>query len=220
MSAFVQVNTTASSNTATPACAFTTAPTSGNTLIVLAAYGAGTGTINSCADTLLNSYAPLGAQIQIGGKTIRGFIAACPTGGANTATVTLSASQTSPRVNVYEFSGLSTVIDAYSITGGNAGSSTAITGGPVTTNFMNDLIMGWCRANTAITANEAGWTGEATDHSSEFLISTVNGVYTATWTQSSSATSAAFTVAIKDASPIAIPPGIALGDPWGKGLWF
>jgi hypothetical protein len=87
--------------------------------------------------------------------------------GATTVTVVSSAAVNSNQldVSVYEMTGTtgSWAFDKFSVSGSNAGTTTATSGTTVATTVANEVVIAACFANgTSVTAGTSGFTGEST----------------------------------------------------------
>jgi hypothetical protein len=115
----------------------------GDINIVVVNWQASTGTISSISDVTGNSYTSVSGPIRGTALTQSIYYAkniATSAAGANTVTVTFSASENSS-VQVLEYSGLS-MSAPLDVSAGSSGNSSSPSSGNVTTSFANELIIG------------------------------------------------------------------------------
>jgi len=138
--------------TSAASLAFTTNNTAGNLIVVAVRIGSPSTTTVSVRDTNGNSYSLARSQVQTtDGHQAWVYYAKIIAAGANTVTVTLSATATL-RVAIHEYSGLDTAAPLDQTTSA-PGSGTAPTSGSVTTTAANELLFGM-----GSSANARTWT--------------------------------------------------------------
>ena len=117
--------------------------------------------LQSISDSQGNSFTEVGNQLTSpGGGASRVYYAKNIKGGADTVTVNLSANSAYIEVYLTEYSGMNQTspIDAQP---GAAGSAGAVSSGNATTNFVGDVIYGYCAADYACTVGP-GFTARST----------------------------------------------------------
>ena len=117
--------------------------------------------LQSIADSQGNSFTEVGSQLTSpGGGASRVYYAKNIKGGADTVTVNLSANSAYIEVYLTEYSSMNQTspIDAQA---GAAGSAGAVSSGNATTNFVGDVIYGYCAADYACTVG-SGFTARST----------------------------------------------------------
>jgi len=139
--AFVQVNAGMASSASSEAVAFASNTTVGDIILVGFDFSSGS-SFSSISDTQGNTFTELGSQLTTpAGSGTRVYYAKNIKGGADTVTVRTAASASFIKVQVVEYTGVSTTTPI-DIQAGNTGSSgTASAGGQTT--VANDLIFGF-----------------------------------------------------------------------------
>ena len=138
-----------------------------------------------------------------GGATSRIYYLIAPSSGAETVTVTFSATASYPIIYVHEYSGVSTTasLDAYSSA---SGSSATPNSGNATTSTAGDLIFGYADAIDFFVTAGSGFTQrESSNYSavSEDKIGAPAGSNAATFTEPGSDTWVALMAAFRPAGP-------------------
>lgn len=171
-------------------------------IVCKAAWSDNTTTVSAVADTKGNTY----TQVTNSPKTIAGLSVAmyyaqnilAALAGANTTTLTLTASPTTKKLECLEYSGAPTS-GALDASVGATGTGTAISSGNVTSTVTNDFLVGADAVAGTITANSPNFTqqistsiGDVEDRSV-----TTAGAYSFTPTQSTAVNWAALLAAFK-----------------------
>jgi hypothetical protein len=158
---FVQAAASAASGTATTlSLAFPSNTRAGDLLLVAFDYTSNA-TPTSVTDSQGNVFTEVGSQLSTpGGALSRVYYARNIKGGADTVTVTLSASSSYLELYLNEYSGINTTnpIDAEL---GASGSAGAVSSGNVTTTAAGDIIYGYCVGDWACTVG-SGFTARST----------------------------------------------------------
>jgi|SRR5665213_313440 len=188
---FVQVNANwnGGSGTAPVTAAFTSANTAGNLLFVTVIWYSSTTTATATiTDSQGNVYTPVAARIAFFGTSgyLQSFYCANCKAGANTVTLTLSASNNWLSLSVGEYSGVNTIDLVGPIVSGN--STSISSGASATTAHANELLIAYAGALSASGVTQGtGWTNQSNAaifgavQASQIVSST--GSYTATFTQ-------------------------------------
>jgi hypothetical protein len=159
--AFVQAAASAAHGTPTTlSLAFPSITRAGDLLLVAFDYDSNV-TPASIADSQENVFTEVGSQLRSpGGALSRVYYAKNIKGGADTVTVTLSASSSYLEVYLSEYSGINTTnpIDAEVGASGNAG---AVSSGSVKTTAAGDIIYGYCVGDGTCTVG-SGFTARST----------------------------------------------------------
>jgi hypothetical protein len=123
---------------------YASAQSAGDLNVVIVGWNDSTSTVTSITDTSGNSYVAAVGPVSISGTaTQRIYYAAnikAAAAGANTVTVTYSASVVWPDVRIIEYSGISTS-SPFDVGVSASGTGTAINSGAVTTTNANDLLV-------------------------------------------------------------------------------
>ncbi len=157
--AFVQVNSAVPATGATVGVAYTKAQVAGDLNVVIVGWNDTTATVKSVVDTKGNTYVLATGPVKVTGSLTQSIYYAKNIGGAaagaNTVTVTFSATATYPDIRILEYSGLDTNSPFDGGTGATGTATTTDSGGVTTTN-ANDLLVG---ANIVLTSTSAAGTG-------------------------------------------------------------
>ena len=176
-------NTTASSNSVS----FPASTAAGNLIMVAFDYPK-TATFSSIADSQGNTFTQAGSTLSSkGNKKTRVYYAKNINGGADTVTITFSASTTSD-IYVTEYTGISTVTPV-DIKPGATGNSSGTASASGTTTVPGDILYAFCFVDSGAGCTAgAGFTSLSTFDSNlvENVISTSSGSYAATGTAGSS----------------------------------
>ena len=177
-----------------------------------------TATVVSVTDTKGNTYIPTVGPVSISGTaTQRIYYAsniAAATAGANTVTVTFSATVQWPDVRITEYGGIST-ITPFEAGVSATGSGTSINSGPITTTNANDVLVASDYVQQVTSASDPAYVqrllspgGETVED--KIVIST--GAYSASATQSPSGWWLMQLVAFRapDTTPPTAPGGLSL----------
>ena len=160
----VQTTANASAGTAsTFSLSFPANTAKGNTILVAFDFDTNS-TPSSIADSQGNIFTEVGSQLTSpGGARSRVYCAKNINGGADTVTVTLSASSAWIELYISEYSGLDTEnpIDAQAGASGRAGS---VSSGSVATSVAGDILYGYCVGDWACTSG-LGFAARSTFHS-------------------------------------------------------
>jgi len=186
------IETSVLAGTSTLSQTFPAASVSGNLIVVSVKWGNQALSVSSVADNKGNAYTPLIGPTNWNGtlKSAQTFYAKNIVGGGApiTITVTLSGNSTSS-FHLYQFE--YTNVDPTNpidTTCAAAGVGTALSCGPMTTNFANDLLHVVAFNDSAVTNAGAGFTTISTYHSNlvESVQTAAAGSYTGTATNSAS----------------------------------
>jgi hypothetical protein len=183
----------------------------GNTIVVGIQMGSGISTsttIAGIADSAGNNYAEAGAARSIdspAGSVADIWYAKNSKSGATTVTVSPSATITGAEAVIWEFSGVDTAapLDAVAVLNSQA-ASTTLSGAPVTTASVSEVIVSLAVVGANITGiatgntfvNDSNLQGNGWAH----LITTTTGTFAAQWNQNIATTFASSTVSFKGAS--------------------
>lgn len=180
----VQATATYNTSASSLALAYGSNVTAGNLLVVsFSAHGLdGSTTTASIADTRGNIWTLAGPLLYYSPFTqgLCTWYAVAASSGADTVTVTLSASQTQLRMTVQEFSNVNSLDQTSQATG----SAYPLNSGSKTTTAANEIVFGWALANGGTTAVGSGFTAAATAQSfqaSEYQVGATAGSYAATY---------------------------------------
>jgi len=139
-------------------------------------------TPSSVTDSQGNSFTAIGSQLTTpGGSRSRVYYAKSIKGGADTVTITLSATSAWIEAYITEYTGVAaSPIDTQT---GATGSAGGVSSGKGTTTVAGDLIFGYCVADYACTAG-SGFTARSTFNDNLIEDTTVGnaGAYAATGT--------------------------------------
>ncbi len=180
--AFVQqASGAAPGSTQTFSVSFSSKTTAGN--LILVGFDKDGSQIPTVTDSQGNTFTEIGNELTSPvGSHSRLYCASNIHGGADSVTVTYSASSTYLELYVTEYSGINTTnpIDGQS---GNSGSAGAVTSKSVTTTTAGDIIYGWSAADWACTVG-SGFSARATLNNNlvEDMTSGGAGAYAATAT--------------------------------------
>jgi hypothetical protein len=201
--AYVTGNTNACTATS---CAANLTNTNAGDLIVLGLFVVDSTSVNSVTDTQGNTYTLIGSPQTWSPYHFveRLYYAKNIKGGANTTTVTLSASKYM-EVHLYDYSGLDTSSPLDASATPQTGTSVTGTSGTLTTNNANDLLFGFFHSDNNVTnAAGSGFTGrtlsaEGIPLGEDKYVTSTNS-YSATMGFSGSADYVGFLVAFKAAA--------------------
>ena len=201
--AYVTGNVNACSATS---CAVNLTGTNAGDLIVLGLFVVDSTSVNSVTDTQGNTYTLIGSPQTWSPYHFveRLYYAKNIKGGANTTTVTLSASKYM-EVHLYDYSGLDTTSPLDASATPQTGTSVTGTSGTLTTSNANDLLFGFFHSDNNVTNTAgAGFTGRTVSAEGiplaedKYVISTNS--YSATMSFSGNADYIGFLVAFKAAA--------------------
>lgn len=202
MISFVQLASGSAATTQHPAVTFGSSVTAGDFLLIPISWTSATGSVTSVTDSLGNTYVALGpiALGSIVNISIQFWGCVSQFSGSCTVTGNLSASETSALAEAYEWSGLSSTVDAYA-----THNYTSATANPLVavTATQYDLLFGYCRGGS-LSAIGPGWT-EGHSLNSQYVI-VAPGHYPATWILSSSNTTVCALVALEGSGSPPSPP--------------
>lgn len=180
-----------------------------------------TTTVSSIVDTKSNTYTQFGASPKtITGLTLVAYHAdniLAATAGANTVTMTLSASPSIAKLNCVEYAGA--IASPFDTSAGATGTSTAVNSGTLTTAGANEQLIGADNVAGTITAISPNFTQRilVAGNDVEDRLATTVGVYGFTPTQSPSGNWAAIIAALKTSgNPTTITVNLA-GSGTGNG---
>ena len=118
-------------------------------------------TPSSVTDSLGNVFSPVGNQLSTpGGALSRVYYAGKITGGADTVTITLSATSGYLEAYLSEYSGINSTTPV-DVQAGASGNGSAVSSGNATTTVGGDIIYGFCIGDWACTAG-SGFTARST----------------------------------------------------------
>jgi len=141
----------ASKNAKSLSVAFANKTSAGD--VILVGFDFSSGAVpSSISDSQGNTFSEVGSQLTTpGGTNTRVYYAANIKGGADTVTITLSASSSVLEVYLSEFTGVNATspIDAQA---GAAGSAAAVSSGNATTSSAGDLLYGFCISDSTCNA--------------------------------------------------------------------
>jgi len=178
---------------ATPVtCAFDSAPTGGNLIVVAIRFLEATGTVSSVTDSQSNSYSFVVTSGAAYGNITLIYYAKNITGGANTVSVAWADSWRTV-VSIHEYSGIDTTAPLDKSAGAVGSSPTVASSGAQTTTQNDELIFGACSSHGASLSGfqGAGFTARLNNDSgggflTEDKIVSSTGSYSAFWGDNSS----------------------------------
>ena len=171
---------------------YTGAQTAGDLNVVAIGWSDSTSTVSSVIDSKSNAYlVAAGPTTSAGNATQLIYYAqniAAAAAGANTVTVTFSATVASPDVRILEYSGISTT--ALDVGVGASGTGTSLSSGAATTSNANDLLVGANYLGASSYNAGTGYKARIVTSPDSDLVEdetvTATGSYSASATQSSS----------------------------------
>ncbi len=219
--AFVQSNfATPQSNRTSVTLPFTGAQRAGNLNVVIVGWSDTTQRVNSVTDTKGNTYSLAIGPTQIAGSVSQSIYYAAniagAAAGANSVTVTFSASAPYPDVRILEYRGVahSSPVDA---TAGATGSAVSTSSGAGTTSNPIDLVVGGLNTGAVASAPGSGFTlrmiTTPNGDLAEDRVVTTTGSYSATASLAYPGDWVVQMVAFKAAPPDGTPPNVSVTAP-------
>lgn len=172
--------------------AFTSNLSIGSVIVVAAGISSPT-TVTGVNDTAGNVYVRAISNINAGLNTVTIWYAPVTAGSGTTPTISVHTTGTNlVFAFIWEYRGLNStsLFDVSGVSSGSGSVGINPTSGSLTTNYVNDLLVGICMCGSNITGTEGGWTpypGSGNPHlEAELFVATNPGTYAATFTQTTS----------------------------------